>query len=494
MGGGLREAPVPGDQTGLTTVVPEPATAPPPDTADRKTERLIALIVAAALFMQNLDSTVIATALPTMARAFHADPVHMNVALTSYLFAVALFVPASGWMADRFGTRQVFRIAIAVFTLGSVLCGRAETLPFLVFARIVQGTGGAMMLPVGRLILLRSVPKARLVAAMAWVTMPALIGPVIGPPVGGFIVEYASWRWIFDINVPIGLAGIVLASAFVPDRREALTSRFDFIGLILSGATLAAFLSVLELTGRGIVTNWQLAAIAAGGVVSGGLYALHARTQVRPLLDFSLLRLPSFAVSVAAGSLFRVGVGAVPFLLPMMLQLGFGRSALQSGSITFAAAAGAIVSKPGIQYMLRWFGFRNVLVTNGLIGGCGLALYAAFRPDWPLWSLYAVLLVTGYLRSVQFTAYNTIAYAEVPAARMSAATTLYSALQQMSLTIGIPIGAGVLHLVRVGHEVPRPADFSAAFLVVAAISVLSGPASLFLPRNAGDEMSGRLVR
>jgi EmrB/QacA subfamily drug resistance transporter len=490
MDSGLREAAVQGDQADLAPeAVLDPAPAALED--DRQNERLIALIVAAALFMQNLDSTVIATALPTMARAFHADPVHMNVALTAYLFAVALFVPASGWMADRFGTRHVFRAAIAVFTLGSVLCGRAESLPFLVFSRVIQGAGGAMMLPVGRLILLRSVPKARLVAAMAWVTMPALIGPVIGPPVGGFIVEYASWRWIFDINVPIGLAGIVLASLFVPDKREIPAGRFDFLGLALSGATLAAFLAVLELAGRGILPDWQVAGIGAASVLCGALYALHARAQDRPLLDFSLMRLPSFAVSVFAGSLFRVGVGAVPFLLPMMLQLGFGRSAVQSGSITFAAAAGAIVSKPGIQFLLRKLGFRNVLVVNGVIGGLGLAAYAAFRPDWPIWWLYGILLATGYLRSVQFTAYNTIAYAEVPPARMSAATTLYSALQQISLTVGIPIGAAVLHFVRLGQGAPKPAAFSAAFLVVAAITVLAGPASLLLPWNAGDEMSGR---
>jgi EmrB/QacA subfamily drug resistance transporter len=453
-------------------------------------ERLIALIVAAALFMQNLDSTVIATALPAMARAFHADPVHMNVALTAYLFAVAVFVPASGWMADRYGTRQVFRAAIAVFTLGSILCGRAETLPFLVAARVLQGAGGAMMLPVGRLILLRTIPKARLVSAMAWVTMPALVGPVIGPPVGGLILTYSNWRWIFDINVPIGIAGIVLASLFVPDRREP-AGPFDLLGLTLSGAAFAAFLAVLELAGRGIVPVWALITLAAAAVAAGALYGLHARRQARPLLDFSLMRLPSFAVSVLAGSLFRVGVGAVPFLLPMMLQLGFGRTPLQSGMVTFAAAAGAVISKPGTQYVLRYFGFRKVLVFNGVVSALGLAVYAAFRADWPLWALYGVLLVTGYLRSLQFTSYNTIAYAEVAPARMSAATTLYSALQQISLTVGIPISAGVLHLVRGGHTVPLPADFSAAFLVVAAISVLAGPVSLLLPRNAGSEMSGR---
>jgi len=481
MDSGLRAPAVPGDQTG--------------DLIDAalqlRRERLMSLIVAAALFMQNLDATVIATALPTMARSFHADPVHMNVALTAYLFSVALFVPASGWVADRFGTRHVFRAAIGVFTLGSILCGLSNSLPEMVASRVLQGAGGAMMLPVGRLILLRTVPKARLVNAMAWVTMPALIGPVIGPPIGGFIVQYADWRWIFFINVPIGALGAVLATLFVPNRREA-QGPFDLLGLLLSGAALAALLAVLELAGRSIVPAWAVVGLGVLGVAVGGLYAKHARGQARPLLDFSLMRLPSFAISVIAGSLFRVGVGAVPFLLPMLMQLGFGRSALASGMITFAAAAGAVISKPGTFAVLRRFGFRAVLVVNGVISGLGLAVYAMFRPDWPLWALYAVLLVTGYMRSLQFTAYNTIAYAEIPASRMSAATTLYSALQQISLTVGIPISAGVLHLVRAG-VVPTPAEFGAAFLVVAAISVLAGPVSLWLPKGAGAEMSGRAV-
>jgi EmrB/QacA subfamily drug resistance transporter len=461
------------------------------ESGQRRRERLISVIVAAALFMQNLDGTVIATALPSMARAFHADPVHMNVALTAYLFAVALFVPASGWMADKYGTRNVFRAAIAVFTLGSVLCGRAETLPFLVAARVLQGAGGAMMLPVGRLILLRTVPKARLVNAMAWVTMPALVGPVIGPPLGGFIVQYADWRWIFDINVPIGAAGVVFASLFVPDRREAGAGRLDLLGLLLSGLALAGFLSVLELAGRDILPGLTVAALGGAGLLAGVLYWLHAREQARPLLDFSLMRQPSFAVSVLGGSLFRVGVGATPFLLPMMLQLGFGRTAVQSGMVTFAAAAGAVISKPGTSFVLRRLGFRPVLVGNALLCAIGLAGYAAFRADSPLWAMYAVLLATGYLRSLQFTAYNSIAYADIVPARMSAATTFYSAMQQISLTVGIPISAGVLHLVRAGHTVPLARDFSVAFLVVAGISALAAPASLLLPKGAGAEMSGK---
>ncbi len=442
--------------------------------------------------MQNLDSTVISTALPTMARAFGEDPVHMNVALTAYLFALALFVPASGWMADRFGTRIVFRSAIAVFTLGSVLCGRADSLTFLVVSRVIQGAGGAMMLPVGRLVLLRTIPKNRLVGAMAWVTMPALIGPVIGPPVGGLIVTFFSWRWIFDINVPIGAAGFILVSLFIADVRDPTPGRLDLVGLLLSGLALAGFMGVLELVGRHLVPLAALVCVGLGGLASGLAYAWHARTQPRPLLDFSLFRLPTFAVSVIAGSLFRVGVGAQPFLLPMMLQLGFGFSPAHSGAVTFAGALGAIGMKPGTQWMLRRFGFRPTLVLNGMVCGCGLAACAAFRPWWPIALIYASLIITGFLRSLQFTAYNSIAYAEVPLERMSAATTLYSAMQQVSLTVGIPIGAGVLGLARAaaGHAVPTPADFSAAFLVVAAISFMAGPVSLILRPDAGMEMSG----
>ncbi len=450
------------------------------------------MIVACALFMQNLDGTVIATALPTMARAFHADPVHMNVALTSYLFALAVFIPASGWMADRFGTRQVFRAAIAVFTIGSVLCGRADSLGFLVAARILQGAGGAMMLPVGRLVLLRSVPKDRLIGAMAWVTMPALIGPIIGPPIGGFIVTYLSWNWIFDINVPIGIVGFTLVSLFIADMREADPGPFDLAGLVLSGLALAGFMGVLEVAGRHLVPAWAVLVMVLTTLVAGTAYVLRARSQNRALLDFTLMRLPTFAVSVLAGSLFRVGIGAVPFLLPMMIQLGFGRSAAQSGMITFASAVGAIGVKPATQWVLRRFGFRRVLTWNAVACAAGLASYATFRPSWPLAALFAVLALNGVLRSIQFTAYNAVAYADVPRARMSSATTLYSMLQQVSLTIGIPISAGVLQMARAGagHALPVTADFALAFLVVAGISALAGPVSLLLPRNAGQEMSG----
>ena len=458
--------------------------------------RLTALIVACALFMQNLDSTVVATALPAMARTFGSDPLHMNVALTSYLLSLAVFIPVSGWMADRFGSRSVFRAAIGVFTVGSVLCGMSTSLSFLVAARIVQGLGGAMMVPVGRLVLLRSVAKTELVAAMAWLTTPALIGPVVGPPLGGFLVTYADWRWIFDINVPIGLFGIALVTRYVPDIREAAPARLDAPGLLLSGVALACLMFGFETAGRAMLPRPVVAALLVTGLVAGALYLWHGAAWRRqgktPLLDLSLLAIPTFRVSVTAGSLFRVGVGAVPFLLPLMLQLGFGLAAVESGLITFASALGAIAMKPTAQWALRSFGFRNTLSWNGMLSALLVGAMGLFRPAWPLPFIYATLIGGGFLRSLQFTAYNTIAYADIPRERMSAATSLYSTLQQLSLTLGISIGAAALELATTlsGREVPSVPDFSIAFFVVAAFSLVAAPISFRLPATAGDEMSG----
>ena len=470
------------------------ATAAPPTGSPRVgSTRLTALIVACALFMQNLDGTVIATALPAMARAFGADPVHMNIALTSYLLSLAAFIPASGWMADRFGARTVFRAAIAVFTIGSVLCGRADTLGFLVAARILQGAGGALMVPVGRLVLLRTAAKHELVAAMAWLSAPALIGPVLGPPLGGFLVTYASWRWIFDINVPIGILGIVLVTRFVPNSREPGAGRLDATGLILSGLSLAGLMFGFEAAARPGLPQWFASSALALGVLAAALYWRHARRHAAPLLDFTLMRIPTFMVSVIGGSLFRIGVGATPFLLPLMLQLGFGMSALHSGMITFANAAGAIVMKPAATTTLRRFGFRDTLLVNGVISALTLALCAGFRPFWPLAAIYGVLLCGGLFRSLQFTAYNTIAYGDIPPARMSAATSLYATLQQVSLTMGVTAGAAALEVAMTlsHHHRPELHDFSVGFLVVGFVSLLGAPASLLMSRTAGAELSGQ---
>ena len=444
------------------------------------------------MFMQNLDSTVIATALPTMAKAFGALPVHMNVALTSYLLSLAVFIPASGWIADRYGARTVFRAAIAVFTIGSVLCGRADSLAFLVGARVLQGIGGAMMVPVGRLVLLRTAAKQELVAAMAWLTVPALLGPVLGPPVGGFIVTYFSWRWIFDINIPIGILGIALVSLFVEDVREPPRGRFDGIGLLFSGIALASLMFGLETAGRGVVPRDLTATMIAIGLVAVVGYLLHARKHPAPLLDLSLMRLPCFGVALTAMMLFRTGIGAIPFLLPMMLQVGFGKSAVQSGLITFASSAGALVMKPATQHTLRLFGFRDTLVWNGVISAVMIAICAAFRPTWPAAAIYAALLIGGFFRSLQFTAYNTLAYGDVPRARMSSATSLYVTCQQLAATIGISAGAVSLEIsmAMAGHAAPLPIDFSHAFLVVAMFTLVAAPIALWMPRNAGDELTG----
>lgn len=454
--------------------------------------RLTALIVACALFMQNLDGTVVATALPTMARAFGSDPLHMSVALTSYLLSLAVFIPVSGWMADSYGARSIFRAAIGVFTVGSILCGASQNLPELVGARIVQGIGGAMMVPVGRLLLLRTVAKNELVAAMAWLTTPALIGPVVGPPLGGFLVTYADWRWIFYINVPIGLLGMVLVTRYVPDVREPSPGRLDMVGLLLSGAALACLMFGFETAGRGMLPATLVAALLLAGCVAGTLYMRHARRRPNPLLDLSLLRIATFRISVVAGSLFRIGVGAMPFLLPLMLQIGFGRSAAESGLVTCSSAVGAIAMKPAAQWALRRFGFRLVLTWNGALAAVLLAAMAALRPAWPMAAIYSLLVVSGFLRSLQFTAYNTIAYADIPRPRMSAATSLYSTIQQLSLTLGITVGAAALEAATTlaGNATPSLGAFSIAFLVVGACSLLATPSAFTLPTTAGDEMSG----
>lgn len=457
--------------------------------------RLTALIIASALFMDGIDSTVLATALPTMAHEFGVAALQMNVALTSYLLALAVCLPASGRMADRFGARNVFRAAIGLFTLGSVLCAQADSLWFLVAARVVQGIGGAMMTPVGRLVLLKTVSKSELVTAMAWLLIPATAGPILGPPLGGFIVTYLDWRWIFYINVPFGLIGILLVTLFIAEVREPNPAPFDLLGLALSGLTLLCLMAGLEMAGRGVGSGTvALGLFALAGLGAFG-YWRHASGQAEPVLDFSLLRIPTFRISVMAGSLSRVAVGAVPFLLPMMLQVGFGDSAARSGSITFAGSIGALFMRPFAPRLLRRIGFRNTLIWVGLASTALLAVSAAFRPSWPVGLVFAVLMVIGFVQSLQFMGYNTIAYADVPRERMSAATSLYTTLQQVCLTVGIGVSALALaaSMAASGHTHARPSDFSAAYVFVASVAMFAPLVSTLLHPMAGAELSGQTV-
>ncbi len=487
-------------QTRGTSTDPVPAPTPAADSVGvgrtSRRSRHTALIVACALFMQNLDSTVIATALPTIARAFGAEPVHMNVALTAYMLSLAVFIPASGWVADRFGAKHVFRVAIVVFTIGSVLCGQSDSLGELVAARVFQGMGGAMMVPVGRLVLLRSVPKHELVAAMAWLSTPALLGPVLGPPIGGFIVDYFSWRTIFDINIPIGILGVVLVTLYVDDVREPAGTPFDWRGFLLSGTALASLMFGIETVGRDIFAAWVSWTAMGIGFVSGLLYGWHARQYAAPLIDFGLLRYRTFLVAAAGGTLFRIGIGAIPFLLPMMLQLTFGKSAAESGLITFASSLGALAMKPAATGALRWLGFRDTLLVNCVVSSVLLGMVAFFQPAWPMALIYVILLAGGFFRSLQFTAYNALAYADIPRPRMGFATGFYATVQQVSMTLGVSVAAASLTVTMAlaGVQAPRLADFATAFLVVASFSLCSLPVSLLLPRNAGQDLSGHSRR
>ncbi len=456
-------------------------------------DRLVSLIVAVALFMENMDSTVIATALPAIAADIGANPLALKLAITSYLLSLAIFIPASGWVADRFGTRTVFRAAIAVFVLGSVACALANSLADFVGARMVQGIGGAMMTPVGRLILLRSIDRRALLSAMAWVTMPALIGPMVGPPIGGFITTYASWHWIFLINLPIGIIGIVLVTLYIDDIRGDFRERFDFIGMALAGLGMGGVAFGLSVAGLDLLPLAPVLAVTALGAMFLVSYVIYAKRAQAPVLDLSLLSIPTFRASVTGGFLFRLGIGAWPFLMPLMLQLGLKMNPFQSGLITFAGSFGALLMKPAIAPLLKRFGFKKILVPNAVISGVFLAACASFTEATPIAAMFTILVVGGFFRSLEFTSLNTLAYADVPPQRMSKATSLVSVLQQVSISSGVAVGALAVELTfRFSDRAALSTeDFRPAFLFVGAISAFAAFIFLRLDKDAGAEMANR---
>jgi len=458
-----------------------------------KKERLIPLIVATALFMENMDSTVIATSLPAIAADIGTSPLTLKLAITSYLLSLAVFIPASGWTADRFGARMVFSLAVAVFILGSIGCALSTTITHFVIARIVQGIGGAMMTPVGRLVLLRSIDKSALVNAMAWVTVPALVGPVIGPPLGGFITTYFSWHWIFLINIPIGLLGIFMAMRYIDPIRSKDPERFDLYGLVLAGIGVGGIAFGLSVAGLNLLPWTMVAALVAIGSISMTLYVIHARRTASPVLDFTLLRLPTLRASIVGGFLFRLGIGALPFLLPLLMQVGFGLSPFRSGLVTFSSAVGAMGMKTLAARIIRTFGFRNIMVVNAVVSSLFLAACALFTVATPLLLIMIILVVGGFFRSLQFTAINTVAYAEVEPKQMSRATTLVSVNQQLAISAGVALGAFSVEstmLVRHVQELSAT-DFAPAFMVVAIMSAASAYFFYLMPIDAGHQVSGR---
>jgi EmrB/QacA subfamily drug resistance transporter len=456
-------------------------------------QRLIPLIVATALFMENMDSTVIATSLPAIAADIGTSPLTLKLAITSYLLSLAVFIPASGWTADRFGARMVFAIAVGVFMLGSIGCALSSSVTDFVIARIVQGMGGAMMTPVGRLVLLRSIDKSALVNAMAWVTVPALVGPVIGPPLGGFITTFFSWHWIFLINIPIGLLGIFMALRYIDPIRSEDPERFDLYGLVLAGIGLGGIAFGLSVAGLNLLPWSVVGALVAIGSISMTLYVIHARRTGSPVLDFSMLRLATLRASIIGGFLFRLGIGSLPFLLPLLMQTGFGLSPFQSGLVTFSSAVGAMGMKTLAARIIRTFGFRNLMTINAVVSSFFLAACALFTATTPLLLIMIILVVGGFFRSLQFTAINTVAYAEVGQAQMSRATTLVSVNQQLAISAGVAVGAfSVESTMALRHVTELSAGlFPPAFLVVSLISAVSAWFFWQMPDDAGHEISGR---
>jgi EmrB/QacA subfamily drug resistance transporter len=457
--------------------------------------RTIGLIIGAAMFMEQLDGTVLTTALPAMARDMGVSAPAMSIALTSYLISLAIFIPMSGRAADRFGARNIFRAAMMVFAAGSLACALAPNLALLVLARFAQGLGGAMMMPVGRLVLLRSVEKRHLVSAMSWVLVPAMLGPILGPPVGGLIVTYFNWRWIFYINLPVAAIGVALVSLFIPAVPGDPPRPADPFGMLSSSLSLASLLFGFELAshpGEG----GRAVTLLIIGAAAGFLYLRHARRIRHPILDFRHMRDPAYGTSVIAGSLTRITQGAQPFLLALLLQLGFGLSAAQSGLTVLATALGTVAMKALTPRVLRRFGFRDSLTVCGIGASLGYMSCALFRPGWPFPLIFLLLMLAGFFMSFQFSAYNTIAYDKIAADDISSATSLYTTLQQLMLSLGICTGALALEgamWVR-GHAAPQFPDFSVAFIAVTAISLTATLWNMRFALDAGTEISGHTPR
>jgi EmrB/QacA subfamily drug resistance transporter len=441
--------------------------------------------------MEQMDSTVIATSLPAIAADIGTSPVTLKLALTTYLVALAIFIPISGWMADRFGAKKVFRLAIAVFVLGSIACAFANSLLAFVLARFVQGMGGAMMTPVGRLVLVRATPRHQLVNAMAWLAVPALIGPIAGPPLGGFITTYFSWHWIFLINVPIGLAGIAMAGRVLPEIEAEQMKRLDTRGFVLSGIAASGIvfgLSVISLPALppmvGIIT-------VLIGVLAALFYRQHAAGMESPVLDLTLFRDRAFRSAIFGGFIFRVGVGATPFLLPLMFQLVFGLNPFQSGMLTFASAIGALAMKFGASRILRLGGFRQVLIISALLGSVFITVNAAFTAETPHAVIIGVLIAGGFLRSLFFTSTNALVFAEIGDREAGQATAIAAASQQISIALGVAVGGAVLEATAwLGDGTIGANAFTNAFIVVGLITAFAAVPFLALPPEAGSTISG----
>ncbi|MGS1001101.1 DHA2 family efflux MFS transporter permease subunit [Burkholderia glumae] len=459
----------------------------------RPTTDFLPYLVAATFFMEYLDTTVIATALPQMAKSFGVGPNALSLGMTAYMLALAVFIPISGWIADRFGSRTVFASAIAIFTIASVLCGLSNGTETFTAARLLQGVGGAMMVPVGRMIVVRSTDKAKLMRAIATITWPGIVAPVVGPPVGGFITTYASWRWIFLLNVPLGIAAFACVLLLVRNVRAEQARPLDWLGFVLSGATLTCMLCGTEAAGQQDAHFMAAFGLIAAAIGFGAAALWHARRTPHPLLDFTTLKVPTFSVTVLTGSVTRVAINAVPYLQPLLFQVGFGMSPFQSGLLLLASATGNLGMKALTSWILDRFGFRRVALVDVTIAGAATIACGWLTASTPLVITLFVVFVYGLSRSMQFSTLATLAFADIPPAQTSAASTLSSAAQQMTIGMGIAFGAMSLRLASMlrGDAVGTHyvlADFRWAFLAAGVLALLTLPGYARLAANAGDRL------
>lgn len=446
---------------------------------------IIPLVVGCALLLEKMGENIIATSLPELALHFGYPVIALKLALTAYVVSLGMFIPVSGWVADKIGAKTVFRAAILTFMAGSLLCAISPNLWTFIIARFFQGIAGAMMVPVGRLIIYRSVPKKDFVSAISYLALPALLGPILGPPIGGFITTYFHWRWVFLINIPAGLLGLYLSGRFMQNFKEEAVPPLDKMGFLLSSLSGGCIMLGISFIGNPLVHQTVAVLICIVGLVS--LYACYqyAHHVKSPMLDFKLLKLPAFRASVMGGSLFRFGLGAVPFLLPLSMQAGLHMNPFQSGLITCAAAFGAIAMKIKAAVIIARFGFRRLLTVNAVLAGLMIASYSLFTENTPHWVMFLTVLCAGFCPSLQYTCLNALSYADIKEEDAAAATSLASVAQQTSLGMGIGIGSLVLQFSSFvqGHETLEIADFRPAFIVVGLFSIASSIFMMRIPKE-----------
>lgn len=453
---------------------------------------LVIYLVAATFFMENLDGTIIATSLPSMAKDFGSSEIDVASGMTSYLLTLAVLIPVSGWFSDRFGARRIFTLAIAIFTVASILCGLSDSLSMFIFARVLQGVGGALMVPVGRAVVLRGTPKEGVIRAVALITWPGLIAPVLGPAIGGFITTYASWHWIFFINVPLGLIGIFMSLSLLERGQEVQQKPFDYFGFIFGGLALATFIYCLELSHHLEKNLWLLLITLSVCIISTYLAYRHLRTCEYPLVDLKLLDIPSFAVSIQAGIIFRATLSAVPFLMPLLFQLAFGMDPFTAGLMVLSIFIGNLAMKAVTSPILHHFGFKRVMLINGVLSVLSIIACAFISPTMALPIILLILFLNGIFRSMQFTSMTTIGFAGLLGKQISSASAITSTSMQLANALGVALASLGLVLAQNLRDpqstVLSLADFQMSLVLIALISFTGLFSLLKLPNHAGDDI------